>query len=162
MASAGATVMRATSVCCPRSLERRIGSRCGSGFTLLELLVVLALLATLSALVAPPLWRAADAARARGWQQDLVAAVAALPLRAFASGQALDMRAADLRALLPSLPADWSIELDAPLRYAPNGVAQGGVLRLRERAGGPLRARLEVVPLTGSVHVDESGDEAPR
>ncbi len=123
---------------------------------------MLALLAALSGLIAPALWRATEAARVRGWQQDLLATVEALPLRAFASGQALEMQDAELRALMPDLPASWTIELDRPLRYASNGVAQGGVLQLREASGGPVRARLEIAALTGAVRFAEASDAAPR
>lgn len=143
--------MHATSVCCRPSPERAAAR----GFTLLELLVVMALVGLAVGLVAPAAQRGLDAAQARGIAGDMSAALNSLPVRAFQRGAVLTVDEAALRQLLPALPGDWRIGMPQPLRYGPTGVASGGLVRLTppgrpalewtvqaltgqaERAGGP-------------------------
>lgn len=101
------------------------------GFTLLELLLVLSLVALLVGLVAPAMQRGLDAARERGLVADLEALLASYPMRAFQQGQALDVDEPLLRRDLPDLPADWRIRIDPPLQYAESGLASGGRVSLQ-------------------------------
>ena len=100
------------------------------GFTLVELVVVLALVALATGLAAPALVRGLDAAHERGMRADVRALLEGMPVRAYQTGSALEIDAAALQRLLPELPQGWRLEVDAPLRYAPNGVAAGGAVRL--------------------------------
>ena len=136
-------VTRAISVFYRRNLDRRLQA----GFTLLELLVVLTLAALSVGLVAPAALRSIDAARERGWAQDLTATLASLPVRAHARGEPLVVDAAALRRLLPELPEDWQLETEQPLLYSATGMAGGGRVRLQP----PGRAAVSwfVQPLTG-------------
>lgn len=104
--------------------------RPAAGFTLLELLVVLTIVALSIGLVLPSASRWVDAARERGWRADLRATLAGLPVRAFRQGEALALDAPALRALQPELPADLNLRLPQPLRYTAMGVAEGGQLTL--------------------------------
>lgn len=120
------------------------------GFTLLELLVVLSIVALTTGLILPSASRWLSSARERGWQQEVRAELAALPMRAFRSGEPMELDAAALQKLLrEQLPAGAAVELDAPLRYSAAGVAAGGVVQVRSADGKSLRWR--VAPSTGEI-----------
>lgn len=130
---------------------RQAAARFGGGFTLLELLVVLAVIALATAVVVPAASRWLAAAEARSWREDLVVRLTELPTEAFARGQAMELDADALRRQVPSFPADLELHLSKPLRYGATGVASGGwveVFRPGEKA--PL-AHWQVEPLSGAV-----------
>jgi prepilin-type N-terminal cleavage/methylation domain-containing protein len=133
-------------------IRRAIG-----GFTLLELLVVLALIALLTGLVAPALTRWAGSATERGWRSDLEALLRAQPLRAFRSGNELTVTDKMLRAELAQAPDDLIIEVPQPLRYSGVGRAQGGEVVVSRRGREP--ERWVVLPITGEVQ--RIGSERP-
>jgi len=142
--------MRPTSVCCPPRNSRPGAG--GAGFTLLELLVVLSIVAMTAGLILPSTSRWIAAARERAWQQELRAQLAALPMRAFQSGEPLELDASALRNLLlekNDLPASVQLELSAPLRYSAAGVAVGASVRTRDADG---REQVwTIAPITGRV-----------
>ncbi|WIT09968.1 type II secretion system protein [Paucibacter sediminis] len=140
--------MRPMSVCC--RLPRNSSSRNGGGFTLLELLVVLSIVAMTAGLILPSTSRWIAAARERAWQQELRAQLAALPMRAFQSGEPLELDASALRSLLEDdLPASVQLELSAPLRYSAAGVAAAATVRAKDDEG---RGRVwTIAPMTGRV-----------
>jgi prepilin-type N-terminal cleavage/methylation domain-containing protein len=119
------------------------------GFTLLELLVVLALVALVAGLVAPVASNAMVAARERAVLAELNALLEGLPVRSFRAGTAQSYSGEALRQLLPDMPAGWSVDLVAPLRYSDSGVASGGVVRLL--APGRPAQTLRVLPVSGEV-----------
>jgi general secretion pathway protein G len=121
--------MRPTSGSC-----RRAEARAAGGFTLLELLLVLSLVALLTGLVAPRLWQWVESARVRAGIDGARAELEALPMRAFASARRVRV---DAEAPLP-LPGGWRVELAAPLVYEANGMTAGS--RLRIHAGSALLA----------------------
>ncbi len=119
------------------------------GFTLLEMLVVLVLIALAAGLVVPSGVRWLEAARQRAWQDDLRAQLLNLPLRAFHEGRALNLDASSVRELVPDIPTDVVIELSAPLRYGPTGAASAGEIRFGKRGAPPVVWR--VMAVTGDV-----------
>ncbi|MBT9500739.1 MAG: type II secretion system protein [Burkholderiaceae bacterium] len=128
------------------------GIRCwpaARGFTLLELLVVMALVAMVLGLVGPASMRAIDAAQERGIAADLEAALSGLPLQAFRSGQELTLDGGQIRQLVPDLPSTWDINLDRPLRYGSSGMAAGGQVTMR--VPGRAAMRWHVTAVTGDV-----------
>lgn len=127
----------------------RVDARGRRGFTLLEILVVLVVVALTVGLVAPSGTRWLAAARERAWQQDLRAQLTDQPLKAFREGRPLQLDAQALRALVPDLPSDVVIELSAPLRYGPSGAASPAEIRLR-RPGAPVLS-WRVQAITGDV-----------
>jgi prepilin-type N-terminal cleavage/methylation domain-containing protein len=127
--------------------------RCrGRGFTLLEVLVVLALVALLVGTVAPAMSRWLDSARERGWRSDLESVLRAQPVLAFRAGAAVAVTDKALRSAMTEAPDDLVIELPQPLRYSAAGVAEGGELRVARR--GQLPERWRVLPVTGDVQRD--------
>lgn len=127
---------------CPEGAHQR-------GFTLLELLVVLALIALVTGMVAPAVIRGLEAARERGVAADLRALLDSLPVRAFQRGDDVVLDAAALRQLLPDLPADWRLEVTPALRYGSAGVASGGTVHLRAPGREPLA--WQVLQVSGAV-----------
>ena len=140
--------MRPTSACCRRA-EPRAAAR---GFTLLELLLVLTLVALLTGLVAPRMWQWVQGARTRAGIDAARAELEALPRRAFAGAQRVTVDAA---GPLP-LPESWRLELAAPLVYEANGMTAGS--RLRLRAGNALLADWMVEAPAGTVRDARAAD----
>lgn len=113
-----------TSATSPRSSAR--------GFTLLELVVVLALLGLATALVAPQGFRTIQAWRRATDVDAALGALAALGANAREQGRRLRFEAGPLPAdAVGNLPEGWTIELDAPLVVQANGACGSttGVLR---------------------------------
>lgn len=128
------------------------------GFTLLELLVVLALVALVSGFTLPAVSGWLAGVRARAVESDLRAQVEALPLKAFRQGRAMTVDAATLAAMLPGFdPGTTQIELERPMQYGPEGVAGGGTLRLLRPGQPPTLWQIE--PVTGRVLASA---QAPR
>jgi prepilin-type N-terminal cleavage/methylation domain-containing protein len=126
--------------------------RPAQGFTLLEMLVVLALVAMVAAVAVPQAARWLEAAEERGWRDDLKARIERLPVRAFHSGEPLDI---DERALVQGLPGrsgGLTLKLSGPLRYTAAGIASGATVDLMR--GGELAYRWRVEPVTGRVLED--------
>jgi general secretion pathway protein H len=119
------------------------------GFTLLEMLVVLVMLALATGIVAPRAAGWLDAARERGWRDDLRAYLEVLPVRTFIAGEPLVLEAKDLLAAVPGAPAQTEIRLPTPIRYDALGVATGGTVELRR---GNAREVWRIEPVTGRVH----------
>lgn len=135
-----------------RRAARHHPGRCGmagrSGFTLLELLVVLALAAGLVAIVAPSGLRAIESARIRAAERSLVSFVEGLPLKAWRSGKPLECDDSCLLHGLADWPADWRVSVSSPLQYSPQGVARGGSIKIM--IGGRVVGSVQVEPVTGT------------
>jgi general secretion pathway protein G len=104
--------MPKTLACFRSNLDRKAAR----GFTLVELVVVLALVALATGLAAPALVRGLDAARERGVRVDVRVLLEGMPVRAFQTGAGLEIDATALQQLVPELPQGWRLEVDAPLR----------------------------------------------
>ena len=95
-------------------------SRSPLGYTLLELVVVMGILAMATALVAPPSYR-----MIRSWQestqvQDVIEQIERLPSTVRASGKPLETDTKG--STLPvDLPQDWTLRMETPLRVLANG-----------------------------------------
>lgn len=125
------------------------------GFTLLELLLVLALVALLTAAVAPRLLGWVDAARSRAGLDAVRSLLLAQRSLAFHEQQ-LRQLPADSPAW--ALPAGWRLELSQTLQWQANGMARGGRLRLWQ--GRELLADWVVEPLNGALR-PATADDGP-
>ncbi len=119
------------------------------GFTLLELLVVLSLIAMAAALVAPDMYRWIERSEERAWRNALSAHLRGLPLQAYDSGSEVTIDAEAIRRAVPALPLTVEIIVSNPMRYYSTGVAAGGNIELR-MPGRPTEV-WRVEPLTGQV-----------
>ena len=141
--------MRMSDIC----LTERRSPR--SGFTLLELLIVLALLGLATAIALPNLERlyvAATRTSERDHVLDQVAALgreAALRGRAYvvfgnarAPGADAAARYAEYETYVVDVPQGWRLELDRPLVVRANGVCLGGALTLSHAEGEAVRIEL--------------------
>lgn len=119
------------------------------GFTLLELLVVMALVAMMAGVAVPRTVRWFESAQERGWRNDLKARIEQMPVRAFRSGQPLSLDAHALEEGLPGRSGGLVLRLREPLQYGAAGLARGGVVELLR--DGRVEVRWRVQPITGKV-----------
>lgn len=127
-----------------------------SAFTLLEMLVVLALTGLLIAVVAPRLVRIYQAVRASMQRHEVIVRIDALGYRAHAEGLALvlggsgsqDLGEAERAAL--KLPSGWTVEAPKPIRYLPSGACSGGAVVLRYAS---VTYHAELTPPLCQVHL---------
>jgi prepilin-type N-terminal cleavage/methylation domain-containing protein len=106
-----------------------------SGFTLLELLIVLALIGLVAAVVVPGLARTYDAIVSSGERADVVRALEGLPLRARSAGESIAIDRGDRRALAAhlQLPEGWTVDLEEPLRIEHTGLCHPTRVRVAGR-----------------------------
>lgn len=107
----------------------RISARClpphssfvnrGSGFTLLELLVVLLIVGLLVALVAPGAVSLVGSATRESQRREIASAIERLPVEARLAGRSLVFEG---ESPLPGLSAAWRFRLARPLRVLPSGI----------------------------------------
>lgn len=108
--------MRTSARCLPphnRSLQR------GSGFTLLEVLVVLLIVGLLVSLVAPSAVNLVGSATRESQRREIASAIERLPVEARLAGKSLVFEG---DSLLPGLSAAWRVRLTKPLRVLPSGI----------------------------------------
>ncbi|EKT4464713.1 GspH/FimT family pseudopilin [Pseudomonas putida] len=131
------------------------------GFTLFELLLVLVLVGTAMAILAPALGRGMQAATERSALASMVGALRSARVQAIAGGQTVQVTF-DLGARLvrapgrkpTAWPADFRVrlhtarELGAAFAFYPDGAASGGNILVTR---GQARWRIDISWLTGSV-----------
>ena len=107
------------------------------GFTLLEMIVVLAILGLATALVAPSELRGIDSWKRQAELDALVDQVRALPGTARARGKAILVSAETLASDRPPLriAPEWTLAVDQPWRVGANGVCEGGRVRVGNAYG---------------------------
>lgn len=105
------------------------------GFTLLELLVVLALIAAVAGLALPNFSRLLDSFASNTAWRAVEAELGDLSYRAFSSGRALKLDATSAHAHLATLPPDWQLTSAKPLVYRQNGWCEGGQITITAMDG---------------------------
>lgn len=106
------------------------------GYTLLEMLVVIALFALATSLVAPMSYRMAASWREASEVNAVLQQLTALSLRARDTGKQLELTGDPTEAdQLLELPEGWRLEFPRPLTIRPNGAcldAEGRLLTSRQ------------------------------
>lgn len=102
------------------------------GFTLLEMLVALTLIALATSLVAPRFLTLLESTGQANSERQFAAAFARLPVKAFTRRQSIAFKTNAMadepkaqngaKSLDLELPADWRIRFDRPLMISPSGV----------------------------------------
>lgn len=114
------------------SCRRRADRRGRAGFSLLELLVVLALVSIMVALVAPRLAGTVQAIASSGERAEVGRQIERLPLLARANGRPFRFEAeAAVAAEGIDLPAGWSVSAVSPLVVAANGICGAAQLKVQ-------------------------------
>lgn len=108
-----------------------------SGFTLLEVIVVLAIMGMATALVAPSAIRGIDSWRRQAVFDALNDQVRSLPARARSTGVAIVLDDDTLAGDAPPLRMDpgWQVSAPEPWRVHANGACDGGRLLVRDADG---------------------------
>lgn len=102
-------------------------SRRSAGYTLLELVVVMAILAMATALAAPPSYRMISSWQESTQVKDVIEQLERLPGKVRSSGNPLSATV-DATTAPVDLPQGWSLKMDEPLHVQANGAcsnAQG-------------------------------------
>ena len=113
----------------PRAFSRPGGSAAkAAGFTLLEMIVVLAILGLSAALVGPSMVRGIDSWRRQAAMDMLLDQLRALPGNARGSGKPIVVSDATLASTAPplSVDGDWRLRVPDPWVVGANGVCRGG------------------------------------
>lgn len=105
------------------------------GFSLLEILIVLALIGIMAAMVTPRLERSYEAVVSSGERAEVVRQLERLPVLTRASGSALLVESDDdaTFAEMLDLPEGWSVRAMGPARIEASGVCRPMHLRVRGR-----------------------------
>lgn len=122
----------------PTSDSCRPSDRHGSsGFSLLEMLVVLALVSIMVALVAPRLAGTVRAIATSGERSEVVRQIERLPLLARGTGRAIVVDADGVLATEGlAFPEGWEVSVSEPFRVAANGICHPA--RVRVEGGGVM------------------------
>jgi prepilin-type N-terminal cleavage/methylation domain-containing protein len=122
---------------CRRSEVPRDG-----GFTLLEILVVMVLLALVAGIVTPFGLRTVRNAESRSLERRLLAVLDQLPQRAFRQAEPLSFDGDSLQRELQMDATQGRLTTSQILRYRADGSAEGGELEWRRDDGSLMRWRI--------------------
>lgn len=111
------------SATCPR---KAIGVSAASGFTIIEITVVLVIMTAIAAIAVPNLTRLYDAFTERKTLDEVLTAVRSASVHAFATGRRLQL--ADYVKQQVQLPAGWAVSAEKAIVVESNGVCRGGRL----------------------------------
>ncbi len=139
-------------------LQRRSPGK--TGFTLIEVLVALAIIAMMAAVVVPGLARRLDVAFNQADLQQVQASAWLLPARVVTLGIDLTLDTAALTRALPDglppldIPRDWVATVETPAKFWHAGTCEVGSVVMREPVNG-RRWRFGIARLTCELSIVE-------
>jgi prepilin-type N-terminal cleavage/methylation domain-containing protein len=119
------------------------------GFTLIEMLVVMALMGLLAAMVAPNLQKLTGSVEYSTQHDALVADIAGLPYRAFANGRGIALSNDHFATLfgdgnpILAVPDGWHVVVKDTIQYTFNGFCSGGMVQITDPSGAVEHLFLE-------------------
>ena len=105
-------------------------SRASSGYSLVEVIVVLVLLSLVTSVVIPNLSSTLDRFQLRSNQDEVLIQLSGLGYLAYQKQQAIEFYPDDDLGDVLELPEGWTIELEGPIIYQANGICLGGTITL--------------------------------
>lgn len=132
--------MRTSGTCLRTEPGRRATRAATRGFTLLEIIVVLAIMGLVAAVATPAVVRGIDSWRRQAQADALMDQLRGLPSRARAAGRPIEVSTDTLATGTPPLRVDpgWTLAVPAPWQVQANGVCQGGQVELHGDDGRVL------------------------
>ncbi|MBN4077138.1 prepilin-type N-terminal cleavage/methylation domain-containing protein [Mariprofundus ferrooxydans] len=126
------------------------------GFTLLELLVVLVIVAMTASFAGPSLWKSYVKSNERSLVYAFADSLGAMRQNAFHQGRSVSLPALNEGSIMnhdkfPVLPEGWMLERSTALRFLPSGVTNGASFYLSSPVGN--RWQLSLAPLDGRVGI---------
>ena len=118
----------------------------GHGFTLLEMVVVLAIIATIAGVALPNFARMIESYEQKATLGAINSELSALSFRAFSQASPISLSSESSRVLVGSLPADWRISVEKPINFEANGFCSGGDVTVANKNNAEWRLKL-VPPL---------------
>lgn len=114
-----------------QKFSKSISKKGGSGFTLLELLVVLVLMGLLASVVLPRMSLLYEKTMASFELEDIRLALARIPLQTYLSNSSYELKELPSldKTLMPiQIPDGWRVTAEHPIIYQSNGICLGGVV----------------------------------
>lgn len=118
-----------------------------AGFTLLEMLVVMAIIGLAAATVIPALARVVAAVRHNGEAQDIVDQLGQLAFRAYISGKPIVLSEEVQKSLTPAIvemPSGWALSIAQPIHFNAMGLCDGGSVAIVAPDGDVTLVRLAI------------------
>ena len=135
--------------CCriasPAPRDRAERRRAQAGFTLLEMLVVMAIIGLAAATVVPALSRVVAAVRHDGEAQDIVDQLGQLAFRAYSSGTPIVLSEETQKSKTPAvveMPSGWVLAIAQPIHFNAMGLCDGGSVAIIAPSGDVTSLRL--------------------
>ncbi len=142
------------------------GSAGSAGFTLIEVLIALAIISMVAAIVVPGLARRLDVAFSDADLQQAKASAILLPARVATLGIDLTLDAAALDKPLPDgnlpleIPLGWTVKIESPARLSRSGTCDAGSLVLLEPTEG-RRWRFSIARITCEITLTALAEGLP-